>query len=381
MNEWETSQDPIEADQYACPSCAGPMAFDPKSQALKCTYCDFEKTLAPEGQLTHYDFFEAGDTLGHSWGEEIRSLHCKSCGATSHLDEKTISNTCAFCGSTHVVKDTSDKGIKPHAVVPFILTQKEAYDRFQKWMKKRFFAKKAVKDAQDSERLKGVYVPFWTFDIATSSYYSCQIGYNYTVTVTRTVMENGKSVTKHVQETRIRWTHKMGQMDHDFKDLLINASSQFNSSKINALEPFNLDLAQPYDKGYLSGFIAEKYSVSLENGFEQTKEPMRQAITEKIKRHHGGDHIRAVQLNTDYQKVAFQHVLLPIWLSSYLYGGKTYQFGINGQTGEVQGNYPISWLRVALVVGLVAALVALYFVYQNARGGYDPALVEWLMTV
>ncbi len=376
-----TSSDPqvVDAQAYKCPSCGGPMAFEPTKTLLKCEYCDFEKELSPEGELTRYDFFSFESAGDHVWGPSIRAIHCKSCGAHTHLSDKDVSTTCPFCGSQHVEQEGQTEGIRPHAVIPFKLARKDAYDRFEKWIKKRFFAKKAVKSVRDEERLKGVYIPYWHFNVDSSSHYHCQIGYNYTVTVTRHVMENGKSVAKQVQETRVRWESKVGLIDVDFADLLSNASEQFNSAKINALEPFDFREAKPYDSGFLSGFVAERYSVSLNEGFERLKPTIHSEIVDAIRRKHHGDHIRGAQLNTQYNKVDFQHVLLPIWLSSYLFNGKTYQFGINGQTGEVQGTYPLDWVRVMLVVFGIALLIALYFIYQESTGGYD-SLVPLLNT-
>lgn len=364
----------VDADHYQCPSCSGPMVYNPTTSTLKCEYCDFEKTLEAEGHLSMYNFFDYEKEGNHTWGDAVKSLHCQSCGAHTHLSEKDVSTTCPFCGSKHVSREVATGGISPHAVVPFKLSRKEAYDRFNHWIKRRFFAKKAIKNARDEERLKGVYIPYWHFNIDASSHYRCSIGYNYTVTVTKQVYENGKSVTKQVQETRIRWETKMGHIDCAFVDMLSNASTQFNTSKINALEPFDFREAKPYDPGFLSGFSAERYSLSLNDGFEQLKPTIHNEIVEAIRRKHHGDHIRNAQLSTDFTKVDFEHVLLPIWLSSYLYRNKTYQFAINGQTGEVQGNYPLDWVRVLLVGLVIVALIAAYLIYQESNGGYATIL-------
>ena len=56
--------------------------------------------------------------------------------------------------------------------------------------------------------------------------------------------------------------------------------------------------------------------------------------------------------------------MLPVWMSSFVYKGKVYQFMVNGRTGRVSGRTPISPLRVAVailigiaVIGLLAVLV------------------------
>jgi hypothetical protein len=45
-----------------------------------------------------------------------------------------------------------------------------------------------------------------------------------------------------------------------------------------------------------------------------------------------------------------------VWLAAYRYRGKVYQILINGQTGEVEGARPYSWLKITLAA-LAAAIV------------------------
>ncbi len=45
-----------------------------------------------------------------------------------------------------------------------------------------------------------------------------------------------------------------------------------------------------------------------------------------------------------------KHVLLPVWTAACRFRGKAFRFFINGVTGEVQGDRPCSWGRIALAV-------------------------------
>jgi len=42
-----------------------------------------------------------------------------------------------------------------------------------------------------------------------------------------------------------------------------------------------------------------------------------------------------------------------------MFGAKTYRFVVNGQTGEVQGEAPISWIKVGIIAAVVAGVVAI----------------------
>ena len=47
-----------------------------------------------------------------------------------------------------------------------------------------------------------------------------------------------------------------------------------------------------------------------------------------------------------------------IWLVSYDYGARNFQVVVNGYTGKVAGEQPWSWLKIALAVLLVLAVLA-----------------------
>jgi len=82
-------------------------------------------------------------------------------------------------------------------------------------------------------------------------------------------------------------------------------------------------------------------------------------VAEVVCRDIGGDYQRISTVCTRYGDITYKHVLLPVWISAYRYRDKVYRFLINGQTGEVSGESPKSWWKIALLtVGIVAAVIA-----------------------
>ena len=66
---------------------------------------------------------------------------------------------------------------------------------------------------------------------------------------------------------------------------------------------------------------------------------MEPEIRDTINRDIGGDHQRISSVDTEYFDVTFKHLLLPVWISAYLYAGQTYRFLVNArivatETGE-----------------------------------------------
>jgi hypothetical protein len=97
--------------------------------------------------------------------------------------------------------------------------------------------------------------------------------------------------------------------------------------------------------------------VSLAEGFEQAQTVMDPVIRSSILRDIGGDHQRIHSSRTSYEDITFKHLLLPVWISAYLFNRKTYRFLVNGRTGEVQGERPWSWVKILLLFLFILALI------------------------
>ena len=52
------------------------------------------------------------------------------------------------------------------------------------------------------------------------------------------------------------------------------------------------------------------------------------------------------------------HTDQAVWLIRYDYGARNFQVLVNGYTGKVAGEQPWSWVKIALTVLLVLAVLA-----------------------
>ena len=348
-------------------TCGGNMVFDPKKQKLVCLYCSNENEINSEKiNIIEYDFYSAENTSNKNWGNEKRIIKCESCGAQTVLDENSTAQFCAFCGSSHIIKTEELAGIVPESLIPFVISKDSAGEFFSNWIKKLFFAPRALKSSYDMNKMKGVYIPFWTYDSDTYSDYTAQRGTYYYVNVTEWVGQGAerKQVTKQVRKTS--WSYVSGNYSEFFDDILINASGQINKHIISKLEPFNLSELVQYKPEFLSGFLAERYSIDLKSGWNLAQGKIENNLRTGISNHIGGDEVRNLSVSTSYDAIKFKHILLPIWISAYIYKTKVYRFMINGQSGEVNGESPVSIVKVMLLILVILAVIGgAYFYFSN----------------
>lgn len=342
-----------------CPSCGGKMGYDPETASLKCQYCMTTKEIVLEEiEIIENDFHEALSEGARSWSDDdIKTVSCKNCGAELIFESHTKAQFCNYCGSSHVDEHAPEKTIPPGYLVPFKISEKQAGECFKTWIKKRWFAPNQLKTSYKNDRLLGTYIPYWTFDSQTESYYTAQRGDYYYVTKTRTV--NGKTET--YQERHTRWTNVSGAYDRFFDDVLVRASNKVDEKVLDRIDDFRTDALVDYKPDFLAGFFAERYSVPLEEGWKRGQRIMESTLESEITRKIGGDTVRMLNIKTGFDDLKYKHILLPLWISSYLFNGTTYNFMINGQTGSVQGAYPKSAIKIALAVALGLAVVAILF--------------------
>jgi hypothetical protein len=58
---------------------------------------------------------------------------------------------------------------------------------------------------------------------------------------------------------------------------------------------------------------------------------------------------------------------LPVYAGAYRYNGKTYQIMVNGRTGEIQGERPYSFWKIALLVLTILIFVMILVIAFSSR--------------
>lgn len=355
-----------ETEVNQCSSCGGNTVYDPASKGMKCPFCGTEEEIeASLDNAIEHDYLSALDHADHVWNEEKRVFKCDNCGAETVLDKNKVADFCSFCGSSHISVTEHDAGIKPALVLPFQIAKEEAIDKFKKWILKRHFAPNRLKKEYELEKLSGAYIPYWTFDSDTRSVYTVKIGTYYYVTETRTVYKDGKPVQVTERVRKIRWRTQNGRYHKFHDDVLVKASRNVASGLIDQVEPFHLKELTDYKTEYLSGFLAERYSIPLKEGWSEARSIIDSRIRSGILRREIGDEVRIVRVNTEYNDITFKHILLPLWISSFTFNNKVYRFLVNGQTGKVSGKAPISFWKVAFVTLLTILAVGAVILFQD----------------
>lgn len=350
---------PAQVTNYKCPACTGPLHFAGDSGKLECEYCgssfevaEIEAMMAQkeaeaaaagaaadaqaaaasgeEGMDGEWNYsgenWEAGDA-------SMKAYSCPSCGAELVCDETTAATSCPYCGNPTVVPGQFSGMLKPDYVIPFKLEKKDAVEALKKHYKGKKLLPKAFTDQNHIEEIKGIYVPFWLFD--------GEVAGNFTFEGTRSHTHRegdyNVTITEHYN------VYRSGSLA--FEKIPADGSSKMPDEHMDSIEPFDYSEMKPFSTAYLPGFLADKYDVSAEECASRAAERSANTIEEMLRDDASRGYQTCTTLSKDIhlQQGRISYALMPVWLLSTKWNNQNFLFAMNGQTGKLIGDLPVSW--------------------------------------
>jgi len=351
----------MDTVSYKCPSCGGSVVWKAQKQKMVCQSCAKEYT---EEQLKSVEQGEAFDqkTDGFQWHqEEMVSMdevakdkmtyHCESCGAEIIGDENLGATTCPYCDSPIVLAGRVTGQDQPNYVIPFQLNKEEAMKKLEGFYKRKPLLPRYFKQDNRLKEVKGIYIPFWLFDSSVEG-------------------------SGHYRATRSRfWT--TGNVDYEeishfdifrsghanFSKVPTDASTKTPDNLMDTIEPYDYSKLSKFDMSYLSGFLADKYDQTVKECENRAESRIKNSLSGLLKNTISGyDTVREQQFVAGCEKSDVHYALFPVWMLTTRYKDKPYTFSVNGQTGKVAGNLPIS--KAKLFGFVIPIAVAVFGIAQ-----------------
>ena len=328
-----------------CPCCGGSLKFEASLQKVKCEYCDTEFEVSDLKELNDasntIEENTSWDTSSNDEYTEDDSLNvylCETCGGEVMCDENTTSTLCPYCGNPVILKGRLTGGLKPNYIIPFKLEKDAAKENLNKYFKGKILLPNDFKKLNEVKEVTSLYVPYWLFDASVSGMA------NFRTTRVRTWSDSNYRYkeTKHY--------HVIRGGDIAFEKLPVDASKKMDDQMMESIEPFNFKEAKDYNNAYIVGSAADKYDVSMEETFERANVRIKEGTVDALRSTiHGYDTVNLTDSTINYQSNSAYYAYYPVWTLNSLYKEKKYQFAMNGQTGKLTGNLPISFIKATLI--------------------------------
>ena len=355
-------------EKHPCAACGAQAEWNPSKQLLVCPFCGTATPFtldAASGALVENDLARALRELpdeSRGWLAAKRTVQCQSCKAVSVFDPERVGQNCDFCGSPALVDYTEIKApIRPQALLAFKVSESQVREQIRRWYASKWLAPGKLKSKALVDRVHGIYIPYWTFDAQAVCPWEAEAGHYYYTT--ETYRDNkGNMQTRQVQH--VRWEPASGRVEHFFDDEPVPGTRGVSRRLLEQVEPFPTPELVPYDTAFLSGFVVEHYQVVLLDAAQSSQEAMTEKLRAMCAAQVPGDTYRNLVIHPVFSGQTFKHILVPVWLLSYLFAAKTYQVVVNGYTGKMAGQYPKSAWKIAFLV-LLAIIVFLIFLIAS----------------
>lgn len=289
------------------------------------------------------------------------TFQCHHCGSEVATSVDQRSYVCPFCDSSYVTEIPLERSgrQRPEFVIGFAVTASEAKESFFRWLRENsWFRPGDLASKAIAERQKGIYLPFWHFAMFAASDWSANIGEYWYRTETYTARDSqGRTVTRTRQVRETEWFPLNGSHGRYYYGFLVPATKGISQQEAAAIQPYRLSAMVRYRPYFLAGWMAEEYSVSMEQAIQQTKSEFRQRQEAEVRGFLPGDTASGVEVRTRFELNGSDLVLLPLHVLSYRYRNRVFRFLVNGQTGKVIGEKPWSGKRITAFVILVVLII------------------------
>ena len=354
--------------EYKCPCCGGAIAFDSTIQKMKCPYCDTEfemdalKGYDAELQDEETDSMEWETAAGGEWGEGetdgLRTYVCKSCGGEIVGDANTAATSCPFCDNPIVMMGQFSGSLKPDLVIPFKLDKKAAKENYYKHLQGKKYLPKVFKKENHVDEIKGVYIPFWLFDVDADA----------RITYEAEKVHVSRSGDTEYTTREIYQVYREGTISFDH--VPADGSRKMDDTLMESIEPYNFQEAVPFQQAYLAGYLADRYDVNVDERIDRARERIRvcteQAFRKTVRGYNGSTSVK--DSNVQIHNASYWYAMYPVWILNTTWKGEKFIFAMNGQTGKMVGDLPIDrskfWksvgIRTLLIWGVLYGLKCLF---------------------
>jgi len=361
-----------------CPNCGAKIEFKADLNKWKCDFCDSEFTLeefkkymgnastdennAKTESKEELAEKENADKKGDE-GITYVAYHCPDCGAEIIADEQTTATFCIYCGNTAILRSKLTGKFTPDMIIPFKTDKIKAIEAFMSLSKGRLFVPKDFSKKENIEKIRGVYIPFWMYDIEASG------ELDFDAQKIRSWVMGDTRYT----ETNFFKCFRAGGMN--FIKIPVDGSTRFDDDIMNSIEPFDYKDLIPYNHAYLSGYYAERYDIEGDKLFNEAAQRALQSAYQTMLNNNSNFFTGQVVTRNTLQATQLKrlYVLLPVYMVNVKYKDKMYLFAMNGQTGEFIGNIPLDKKKIALysilafTISCVIITFILYLIYLMGR--------------
>ena len=280
-----------------CRNCGYPVTFDIERQTYRCPMCG-ETSGIEQARQESIRLHELHKEELRARCAELETTTCSGCGAKVLFSQGEVLCNCDFCGGRLVRADAKEHGFAPDLVIPFVLTEEEAKKRLREWAAEHPKVAEARMINSALEDIQGYYMPY---EIVSGP---MEVKANR-AGLSRTYLCRG-----FIENTAA------------------NCVREMDSALLDAVGPFDLDAAVPFEYGCIAGHRALISDLSDNDIDRRVRRQVAKAYLPAVQKTlHDSD----IRIKVASEQLLSASAMLPVYV---LKKGRLSAV-VNGQTGRI----------------------------------------------
>ena len=269
------------------------------------------------------------------------AVRCESCGGAVAMEAGQEEPRCLFCGMEALVEAELPEAVEPpESWIPFQLDEAGAAEAFRRFARSSIWYPGDLREAR--LELRPLLLPAWIWSGSIETHWAALV---------RAATRSGKRPLT-------------GRERLTLAGILVPASSTLSRAELAAISPFQTgqerpfrpeNLPHPYELGGLTRSAARAAA----------REAMRSQHREQIRTAQAALVLRGSCL---FEDLSGRPLLLPVYVGAFRYKGDLHRIVINGQSGRLSGEAPVSWWRILgaalAVLAILSTLVGILSLVQ-----------------
>lgn len=299
------------------------------------------------------------------WGVSLYPSHCARCHAEFLVPPDAGAPICPNCLTARLEPIPSLRhAVPPELIVPFSAADATLNANLERWRRDVPFKSASLGLSALRKQLTAVYVPMYLADASVWGSWNAQMGFDYLVASSEERYSSGGWVSQRVNETRIRWEPRAGDISRKYDNIpapaVENHAALMAALGDTGTFPFDTSRARPFSTDALANALVRTAEIEDAAAWKIALRELERRAADDCCTAANAQHREQYVLRAAYSEPLWTLLLLPTFVTGYIDDENRWvPVRINGQTGFVSGQKRASMKRAqswALGLGLAALL-------------------------
>jgi hypothetical protein len=313
----------------------------------------------------------------HTWGQPLQGAICENCDWSYLLTPGQALPTCPHCYQTAITPledEEWDQEGAPELILPFAVPDDQVQKQLHSFSRSFRFTPHDLQAKNLQSRLRRVFIPSWLVDSDVTAVWQAETGFDYQVVSHQENFQAGSWQTRQVEETKIRWEARSGQLQRRYDNVSAPALEEIENVRAH-LGSFERQKAVAYEQQMLDQSLIRLPNRNQVDAWPDTQPKFKERAAVECRQAAGADHIRQYKWQAQYANQHWSLLLLPVYSTWYFDDNQQpVPVLLNGRTGKFLGIKRASMKKAKRATTILAIIAALLFIVTLAVLFLEPSL-------